>query len=261
MGKIRTKTLGLEDAEKNQKENTKVRREQKKKREGKSKDISKKNVLPSPQEEKKETKKPAKEKKNQPIAKGKNYQNAVKQTDKNKKYALSEAIILIKKIKYTRFDETVEIHINVKDQNIQGEIAFPHAGFGKKRRVAIIDDTVLSAIEKGKIEWDVLIAHPSMMPKLVKYARLLGPKGLMPNPKNGTLTDKTDQALKKFSSDVAQYKTEAKFPIIHQSVGKLSFTDEQLKENIEAFIKAVSTSKIHTIFLKSTMSPSIQLTF
>lgn len=259
MGKIRTKTLGLEDAEKRQKENTKVKREQKKKREGKSKDISKKNVLTSPQEEKKEAKKPAKEKKNQPFAKGKNYQNAVKQTDKNKKYTLSEAIILIKKIKYTRFDETVEIHINVKDQNIKGEIAFPHAGFGKKRRVAIVDDAVLSAIEKGKIEWDVLIAHPSMMQKLVKYARLLGPKGLMPNPKNATLTDKTDQALKKFSSDVVRYKTEAKFPIIHQSVGKLSFTDAQLKENIEIFLKAVSPNKINSVFLKSTMSPSVKL--
>ncbi len=265
MGKIRTKTLGLEGLEEKQKESAKIRREQKKKREGKVKETDEKNTIPSPQEtqkekkETKQTKKITKEKKNQPTIKGKNHQNAIKHIDKNKKYTLSEAITLIKKIKYTRFDETVELHINVKDQNIKGEITFPHTGFGKKRRVALIDDSILSAIEKGDIKWDVLIAHPSTMPKLVKYARILGPKGLMPNPKNGTLTDKTDQAFKKFSSDMIGYKTEAQFPIIHQSVGKLSFTDAQLKENIEAFLKAVSTNKINSLFLKSTMSPSIQL--
>ncbi|HLD27018.1 MAG TPA: 50S ribosomal protein L1 [Patescibacteria group bacterium] len=265
MGKIRTKTLGLEGVEKKQKESAKIRREQKKIRREKAKETSQENITPSFQETKKEkdetkqTKKPIKEKKNQLIIKGKNYQNAVKQTDKNKKYSLSEALTLIKKIKYATFDETVELHINVKDQNIKGEVTFPNTGFGKKRRVAIIDDTILSAIEKGKIEWDVLIAHPSTMSKLVKYARVLGPKGLMPNPKNGTLTDKTDVAFKKFSANIIHYKTEAKFPIIHQSVGKLSFTDAQLTENIDAFLKAVSTSKINSIFLKSTMSPSVKL--
>lgn len=274
MGKIRTKTFGLEAVEEKQKEKAKVRREQKKKREGKTKtpsakapapkEESKKNTGRAVQEVKEEIKTPKKEKspsvqKKQKTIRGKLYQKALKQTDKNKQYTLSEAIGLIKKIKYARFDETVELHLNVKNQHNKGEITFPHAGFGKKRRVAIIDDAVLLSIEKGKIPWDVLIAHPSMMTKLVKYARLLGPKGLMPNPKNGTLTENTESALKKFSSAVMQYKTEAKFPLIHQSVGKLSFTDAQLMDNIEAFIKAVSPNKINTIFLKSTMSPSIRL--
>lgn len=254
MGKIRTKIIGLEKIEEKQKQKTKARREQKKKREEKTKKTVKKDTAPIIQKTKKEKKR--REQKN---IRGKLYQKALKQTDKNKKYTLSEAIALIKKIKYARFDETVELHINVKDQNIKGEITFPHAGFGAKRRVAVIDDAVLAAIEKGKIEWDVLIAHPSIMPKLVKYARILGPKGLLPNPKNGTLTDKTDVAIKKFSSEVRHYTTEAKFPLMHQPVGKLSFTDEQLKDNIEVFIKAVSTGKIKSIFLKSTMSPSIRL--
>lgn len=259
MGKIRTKILGLEAVEEKQKEKAKERREQKKKREGKTKTTSTQTTTPE-----EEIKIPKKEKKpsvkqRQKTIRGKLYQKALKQINKNKTYALSEGIALIKKIKYAQFDETVELHLNVKDKNIKGEITFPHAGFGKKRRVAIIDDEVLISIEKGKIAWDVLIAHPSLMSKLVKFARVLGPKGLMPNPKNGTLTEDTASALKKFSSAVIQYKTEVKFPLIHQSVGKLSFTDTQLKENIQTFIKAVSPSKINTIFLKSTMSPSVRI--
>lgn len=264
MGKIRTKILGLEAVEEKQKEKTKERREQKKKREGKTKEENKKNTTQPIQETKEEIKIPKKEKKpsvkqRQKTIRGKLYQKALKQTDKNKIYSLSQAIALLKKIKYAQFDETVELHLNVKDQHIKGEITFPHAEFGKKRRVAVIDNTVLASIEKGKISWDMLIAHPSLMSKLVKFAPLLGPKGLMPNLKNGTLTDDTASALKKFSSSVIQYKTEVKFPLIHQSVGKLSFTDTQLKENITAFIKAVSPSKINTIFLKSTMSPSVRI--
>ena len=97
------------------------------------------------------------------------------------------------------------------------------------------------------------------MPKLVRFAKILGPKGLMPNPKTGTISDKPEEVAKKFKSGTTRFKTEAKFPIIHQVVGKLSFKEEALVENILDFLKAVGPSKIASAYLKSTMSPAIKI--
>lgn len=276
MGKIRTKTIGLSELEKKQKEETKTRREQKKKRQeekikapGLKGGQKMKQVAVSDKElEKMESAKKImektvssdkKQKKKKAVkSRSKSYVQAKKLIEKGKTYNIKTAVSLLKKMPHFKFDETVELHFNVKDTEVKGEVKLPHS-IGKEVRVAIIDDNLLTSIEKGKIAFDVLIAHPSFMPKLVKFAKILGPKGLMPNPKNGTLTDKPESALKKFKSGSLRFKTEAKLPIIHQAVGKMSLAEKDLMENIKAFISAVNPSKINSAFLKSTMSPSIKL--
>jgi large subunit ribosomal protein L1 len=157
-----------------------------------------------------------------------------------------------------KFDETVELHINTIESGISGTMILPH-GTGKEIRVAIADDAILSEVEKGKINFDVLIATPAQMPKLAKVARVLGPRGLMPNPKNGTISDKPEEAAKKFQGGQMGFKTESKNPLIHLSVGKTSFEDTQLEENIKTAISAVKRSRIRKVTLKSTMSPGIRI--
>lgn len=278
MGKIRTKLIGLEEVEKKQKEEAKVRREEKKRKEEKIRPVGGKGgermkqvavsdeALAKMEKAKKilEEKKPEKEEKKETKKKaakrtrGKNYQKAKEKIDKNKKYPLEEAVSLLKKIRYAQFDESVEVHINVSEKGLKGEVVFPH-GIGKQTKVAIVNDQVLKEIEKGKINFDVLITHPQYMPKLVKFAKILGPKGLMPNPKAGTISENPEVVAKKYQQGSVRFKTEPKFPIIHQVVGKLSFDEKKLIENIKALISAIGRSKILSLYLKSTMSPSIKV--
>lgn len=277
MGKIRHKQIGLEEVEEKDKKKAEARRMAKKSKKTEKKDKQDKKVEDGVKEEKvdnseKESKKAKgeKSKSKKKIAQGKRvkkgrshergrkYKSVVVKRDEKKEYSISDGVKMVRAMKYAKFDETFEIHINVREQGIKGEVAFSH-GTGKSVRVKIIDDKVLAEIDSGKFEFDVLIAHPSMMPKLVKYAKVLGPKGLMPNPKNGTLTDKPEEAVKKFSSGVVRFKTEPKAPVIHQGLGKMSFTDKELEENIEAFIKAVGVQNIVSSYIKSTMSPSVRI--
>jgi len=271
MGKIRTRILGLEEIEQKQKKEQKEKAAEKKKIrapglkggermvavEVGEKEIEKmekaKKVIE--ETEKKTEKKSKKEKKK---VHGKKYHEAKKAVDKNKAYSIKEAISLLKKIKYTKFDESFELHLNVDKVGLKGEVELPYS-LGKKVRVAIVDDQVLSKIEAGKIDFDVLIAHPSFVPKLVKYAKILGPKGLMPNPKNGTVSPNPKEAAEKFQKGLLHWKTESKFPLIHQMIGKISQKDEELEENIKAFLKAVGLNHIKGAYLKTTMSPSVKI--
>lgn len=177
---------------------------------------------------------------------------------KTQNYNLDQALEALKKFQKGKFDETVELHINVKEKGISGQITLPH-GTGKKRVIKIADDAIISEVAKGKINFDILVAHPSMMPQLARVAKILGPRGLMPNPKNGTISPNPDEAVKKLEGGQMNYKTESEHPIIHASVGKVSFEDKMLKENINAFITSVGKEKINNITLKSTMSPAIRL--
>lgn len=278
MGKIRTKLIGLEEIEKKQKEEAKIRREEKKKKEEKIRPVGgkggermkqvavseealakmekAKKILEEKKSEKEEKK--ATKKKLSKRVRGKKYQKAKEKIDKNKKYSLEEGVSLLKKVKYANFDESVELHINVVEKGLKGEVIFPH-GIGKQTRVAIVNDQVLKEIEKGKIDFDVLITHPQYMPKLVKLAKILGPRGLMPNPKSGTITENPEALAQKYQKGSVRFKTEPKFPIIHQVVGKISFEDKKLVENIQALISAIGRSKIVSLYLKSTMSPSIKI--
>lgn len=275
MGKIRTRTIGLEDVEEQEKqeakERAKVKKEEKKHKKASSKAMEELKSVEAKEKaevqeeggEVVEKSEPVKEKKEEKKAvsthvRGKKHREAMKQVDKNKVYGLAEAIALLKKIKYASFDESVELHLNVKEQGIKGEVALPHTT-GKTVRVKVVDDALLETLEKGVIDFDVLVTHPSFMPKLAKFARVLGPKGLMPNPKAGTVSTNPDEVVKKFEKGTLRYKTEPKFHLMHQLIGKISHEEGALVENADAFLNAVGRTNITAAFIKTTMSPSLKI--
>ncbi len=196
----------------------------------------------------------------------KEYIKVASLVDKNKKYALNEALEMLAKLQRAKFDETVELHINTHEKGVSGAVTLPH-GTGKETKVVIANisedakgvEDLIKAIEAGNMDFDVLVATPDSMPKLARVARVLGPRGLMPNPKNGTVTTKPDEVAKKFAGGQINFKTEAKFPLMHLAVGKVSFGDKKLADNIKTAITAIKTKNIKSITLKSTMSPGLRL--
>jgi len=209
------------------------------------------------QEVKKEEKKTKKEK-FQKAPHSNTYNDFAAKVEQNKIYSLSEGLEILGKVQRGKFDETVELHINTTVSGISGNVTLPN-GTGKKTRVAIADDKLIAEVEKGVVNFDILVATADMMPKLAKVAKVLGPRGLMPNPKNGTITEKPEDVVKKYEAGQINFKTEAKNPIMHLTVGKMSFGTDKLSENIEAMISAVKKDNIVSIILKSTMSPGIKI--
>ncbi len=312
MGKIRVKTIGIEEDEKDQKKKAKLKAETKRieaaKKQGAEKkaqeeseaneepkeksspviasetkqSLEKSEIAASPtkprSDEEKTDEKPAEKKSAKKESKYKSkkskkakphsasYLATAKLVDKTKTYSLSEAIEILQKAKKTKLDETVELHINTNEKGVSGNLLLPH-GTGKKSKIEIADyasdpkhvEELVKTITAGQVNFDILIATPETMSHLAKVARVLGPKGLMPNPKNGTISPKPKEAIKKFEGGQINFKTEPKFPIIHMSVGKISFEEKQLSENIKAIFKAVQTKNIKNVTLKSTMSPGIKL--
>ena len=188
---------------------------------------------------------------------GKKYVAARKKYDINKLYSLTEAIELVKSTSLSKFDGKIEAHILGMDIGNIGEISFPHLELGSKK-IVILNDEILAEIKDGKINFDILIATPITMPKLLPFAKLLGPKGLMPNPKNGTLTDKPEESQKRLSVAKTMIKSEKKAPVIHQVVGKVSQKTEDIIANINELIKVVKFVKIKKFVLCATMGPGIK---
>ncbi|MFA5532216.1 MAG: hypothetical protein WDA13_01275 [Candidatus Shapirobacteria bacterium] len=189
---------------------------------------------------------------------GKKYQSAKKKIDVTKFYPLKEAIKLVKETSFSKFDGKVEAHVTVLDLGNIGEINFPHLESSSKK-VVILNDAILAEIKDGQINFDILVATPSTMPKLLPFAKLLGPKGLMPNPKNGTLTDKPEDSVKKLSAAKTVIKTEKKAPIIHIIVGKVSQDAKELEANVAELIKVIKTNKIKKLALCATMGPCVKV--
>jgi ribosomal protein L1 len=202
---------------------------------------------------------------------GKKYREAAKNIEAGKTYSLREGLEATVKTSPVKFDATVEIHLNLNvdpkqaDQNIRGVVALP-SGSGKTQKVAIADDKILADLEKGQINFDILIAAPEMMPKLGKYAKLLGPKGLMPNPKSGTVSADTAKAAKEAAGGRTEFRVDSA-GIIHVGFGKVSFGVEKLMPNAEAIINAIKAAKpagikgnyINSVYLTTTMGPTIKL--
>lgn len=252
MGKVRTRFIGLEELENQQKEEQKRRAAEKKAQKGaEGEDAAEAEDAPK---KAKKAAAPATSRR----TRGKKYQEAAKKVDPKKTYSVAEAVETLKKIKYTKFDESVELHLNVDKKGAKGEVTLPHST-GKTINVKIVDDALLEQIEKGNFDFDVLIAHPSYMPKLAKFARTLGPKGLMPNPKNGTVSPNPEEAAKKFEGGSLQWKGESKHPLIHQMIAKISASESEIAENAIAFMQAVGKTSIKQAFMKTSMSPSMQL--
>ena len=275
MGKKRITVLGSSEEEALKKEKT-VKLEQKKLREGKSAKapglkggqrvvdttaeslaefeiIQAKNAAPGvAAEEKKSTKK-------QVHLRSSAYKSAKSKIDSEKTYSLPDALNLLHQTSLTKFDPTVELHITLKGGTFSQTVDLPYTT-GKTRKIAIADDATIAKIEKGTVDFDVLLASPAQMPKVIKLAKVLGPKGLLPNPKNGTIVPDPEATAKSMAGSISVgLKTEKSAPLIHTIVGKLSQKDTELTKNTETILKALPANNIRKVVLKSTMSPAIKL--
>ncbi|MBI2597100.1 50S ribosomal protein L1 [Candidatus Daviesbacteria bacterium] len=202
----------------------------------------------------------------------KKYQQATKDLDRSKTYPLNEAVDLVKKHSFSAFTGTLEAHILTIQTGLRGLVSLPYAS-GKKLRILAYegDDETIENISKGKIDFDLIVTTPAGMPKLAKVARILGPKGLMPNPKSGTIVTDLKKAVESFqagkteykqslnSSLRSEYKTEAKAPVIHLGLGKLNQPTEELSANIKTLLQTIGKSRIKKVSLSPTMGPSIKL--
>ncbi|NCU41028.1 50S ribosomal protein L1 [Candidatus Saccharibacteria bacterium] len=220
---------------------------------------------------------------------GKKYRAAADNIEKDKVYNLAEAVELAAKTSPVKFDATIELHVVLgvdprqADQNIRTTVSLPH-GTGKSVRVAAFvpideieaakkagadiagEDDLVKLLDKEQLDFDVLVATPQLMPKLGKYARLLGPRGLMPNPKSGTVATNVSKAVKEAKGGKVEYRVD-KQSIIHLGIGKASFGAEKLAENAQAFMdslvsvrpSSLKSSYILSIYASSTMGPSIKI--
>lgn len=266
MGKKRATIIGSSEEEA-QKAKRSVQREQKKLREGEKTAATEVNHdSPIVVESSTETvtalaAEPQKTSSKEKAAQGrsKNYKTAKSAINSESTYPITDGLALLRKVSLTKFDSTVELHIVLKKApTAKLTVTLPHA-FGKTKRVALATDEVVAKIEAGEIDFDLLVATPAQMGKLVKFAKVLGPRGLMPNPKTGTVSDKPEEAVKRLMADTSTaLKLDKSAPVIHTTVGKLSLKDTQLSENIAAILATVP-GNLKKVVLKSTMSPAIKL--
>jgi len=207
-------------------------------------------------EEKTEEEKKKTERK--PKVRGKKYKTAKNRVDSNKLYSLPEAIELVKKTSIGKFVGNLEAHIVVRQTGDLGEVKLPYFK-AKTKKIAIADEKIVEKIKNGKIDFDILLASPRIMPKLIPFAKVLGPKGLMPNPKSGTLVDDPKKVKAKFAKKTLKIKTEKKAPVAHLVAGKLDQPDKELIANIKALIKTINPNQIKKLVLKATMGPGVKV--
>lgn len=214
------------------------------------------------QEEEKSEKK-AKLKKSKTKIRSKKYTDAKAQVEQNKKYDLKEAIELAKKTSFIKFDGNIEVHARLlsktgKPEQVRGMLTYPHAT-GKKTVVVILDDKKIEEIGKTqKIDFDIALATPAQMPQVAKLAKILGPKGKMPNPKAGTVTENPEKTKADLEGGQVEYRTDS-YGIIHQVIGKVSGKAEDLEENYKVLFTVLPADKIKSITLCATMGPGIKI--
>ncbi|MFH1601516.1 MAG: hypothetical protein ABIB61_00995 [Candidatus Shapirobacteria bacterium] len=213
--------------------------------------------IQAPKIEQEEEKAETKSKKGKKKSRGKLYKEVLAKVDKNKLYSLKEAIKLTKDTSISKFVGNLEAHLVVDKIGDFGELKLPHFQ-AKEKKIALVDAKTITKIKESKIDFDVLLASPAEMKILVPLARILGPKGLMPNPKNGTLVKDPAKAVKNWGQKGIDLKTEKKAPVVHSVLGKLDQKDEELIANVEELIRAIGRDKIKKITLTSTMGPGIK---
>nr|WP_304442031.1 50S ribosomal protein L1 [Thermoactinomyces sp. DSM 45892] len=220
---------------------------------------------------------------------GKKYLEATKKVDRLKQYDIAEALTLVKELSTAKFDETVEaafrLGIDTKkaDQQVRGAVVLPH-GTGKTQRVLVFakgekakeaelagadyvgDEDLINKIQQGWFDFDVVVATPDMMGQVGRLGRVLGPKGLMPNPKTGTVTFEVEKAINEIKAGKIEYRGD-KAGIIHAPIGKVSFTEAQLAENLQALADALMKAKpaaakgtyMKSVTVSSTMGPGVSV--
>lgn len=220
---------------------------------------------------------------------GKKYQELAKLVDRNRQYDLAEALELAKTTSPTKFDASIELHANLgvdprqADQMVRSSVVLPN-GTGKSLRVAVLasgdkaaaakkagadvtgEDDLITSIEKGKINFDMLVTTPDQMPKLARLAKILGPKGLMPNPKSGTVTTDVAKAVAEAKTGKVEFRID-KQAIIHQPIGKVSFDKAKLEANAVALLLAILKAKpagakgtyVKAITMSTSMGPGIKM--
>lgn len=220
---------------------------------------------------------------------GKRYNNAAALIDAGKDYSLDEAVQLLKKTANARFDESIEVSVNLgvdprhADQVVRGTVSLPN-GIGKEVRVLVLTkgdkeaeakekgadyvgfDEFIKKIQEGWFEFDVLVATPDVMGEVGKLGRILGPRGLMPNPKSGTVTMDVGKAVEELKAGKIEFRVD-KYGILHVAVGKASFEEKAIRENVIAFMETVFRLKpsaakgqyLKGVTLSSTMGPGINL--
>lgn len=220
---------------------------------------------------------------------GKRYEALLTKIEKGKKYTLDEAVKLVKELKSAKFDESVEVHIQLgvdpkkSDQSVRGSVLLPH-GVGKTKKVLafakgekakeaeeagadyIGDQETIKKIQSGWLDFDAVVATPDLMPMVSKLGRILGPRGLMPNAKAGTVSMDIGRVVQEIKKGKIEFKMD-KLGNIHVSIGKVSFSEEKLKENLIALLEALIKAKpqavrgqfIKSIYLSPTMGPSVKL--
>lgn len=189
-------------------------------------------------------------------ARSKRYQDARSKVDRTKFYEPAAAIELVKELSYSKFPGSITADIVTKDQ-VAVDVTLPHTT-GKTVRVVIADDALLADLEAGKFEFDILVTSRQFVPKLAKFARVLGPRGMMPNPKNGTITENPEAKKKELESGAMTYKTEKKQPVMHVTIGKTSMPTSDLTENLQALMDALQTKMVR-VAISATMSPGIKV--
>ncbi len=193
----------------------------------------------------------------------KKYAEAKAQVEKGKLYKLEEAIELVKKMSNTKFDSAVELHLKLTKkkakggtESSKGSLHLPH-GSGKNKVIIVLDEAKIDEIAKTKkIDFDVAIAAPALMPKVAKIAKILGPKGKMPDPKSGTVTDEPKKVIEEINSGKVDYRIDASNNI-HQMVGRVSWDEAKLKENAAAVFAALPKARIFAAYLTASMTPSV----
>ena len=222
---------------------------------------------------------------------GKKYKGAVEQIKDGKTYSLEEGVKLLRSVTYAKFDETVDLAVRLgidprhSDQQVRGVVVLPH-GTGKKVKILVFvkgeklreaqeagadyvgAEELIKKIQGGWLEFDAAIATPDMMREVGKLGKILGPRGLMPNPKAGTVTFELARAIQELRAGKIEFRVD-RTGIIHSAVGKMSFTDEYLVENVRTLLDALQRARpsgakgqfMRSITLSSTMSPGIRIEY
>lgn len=199
------------------------------------------------------------------------YKKAAEESEKSKRYNVTDAVEKTKAGSYSKFDGTIEVHMNTTNKNMRGLVSLPFASgrkltvlaFGKGAEESgadmVGDDEKISAIQKGKVDFDVVVTTADWMPKLAKIAAILGPRGLMPNPKSGTITTDLKKAVLDIQSGKVEYKTDRNAQTMHLSIGKVSQNSEEIVANVKTLVNSIGKTRIKKVVLAPTMGPGVKV--